>query len=136
MTEYQTDDLQTLVNDEKGKTWDGNIGLITVSEFIRANSNKTQCGSDLLLSADYYNNKICKNTNWLNTSRNDKWWTITARLNYSDSIIFIAPDIGGTIGSNYSQYYRTLDTYPVVHLNSNINLKGLGKLDDPFTITN
>ena len=36
-------DLQGQINDEKSKTWFGNVGLVTASEVLRANSNMVQC---------------------------------------------------------------------------------------------
>ena len=61
-------DLAKQIIDEKSKIWNGKIALITVSEYIRANSNINLCGNFYLVNAeavDAKDSSICKDTNWI-----------------------------------------------------------------------
>ena len=124
-------DLKDQINDEKSKIWSGDIALITVSEYIRTNSNKVQCGTFSLTNDNY---STCKNTTWLYL--NDNWWTLSPwtgsgyvfRL-YSDGLIdpyFVGNTCGGT--------YYTHGLRPTLYLNSNVQLTGSGKKSDPYKI--
>ena len=42
--------------------WTGNVGLIAPTDYLRANSNDSQCNSVMLL---YTNLEICNTTNWM-----------------------------------------------------------------------
>ena len=121
--------LSELISSEKGQVWNGKIGLITISEYLRANSNQSMCGID----KEYENREICKATNWL--YKNYNWWTIT---NYTpDRIFYISED-------NYFSYTnimgvskgKTSNIRPVLYLSPDITLSGTGSASDPYIITN
>ena len=74
---YGNTDLVDQINDEKSSRWSGNVGLITNSDWVRANSNISSCGTDNLQRSNY---STCRDTNWMYNS--DYWWTISPRMDY------------------------------------------------------
>ncbi len=116
-------DLETNINNENSKKWNGKIGLITVSEYIRTNSNTSKCGSTSLLGN---NVDLCKNTNWLFVN-GEYWWTLTPFSNYE--VIIIYPN--GSIGYNQA----TWETRPTLYLSSDIKITGGdGSQNNPYTL--
>ena len=74
-------DLPTQISEENATLWSGKIGLITASEYLKANSNLEQCGT---YNTNQSNASICKTTNW--TTINDEWLTITPIINTSNRL--------------------------------------------------
>ncbi len=60
--EDRNNDLAGQITGENGTTWNGSIGLITASEYLRANTNTAQCET---LSLNNDNRKTCLTTNWM-----------------------------------------------------------------------
>ena len=134
-----SNDLQAIINEENNILWKGNIGLISVSEYIRANSNLSNCGT---ISANNTNIATCTNTNWL--FNNNNYWTISAmdRAEDTTTVYYIKNDgkiseglvAGGGIvidgSSNYEYGVR-----PVTFLKSDIALSGTGTETNPFTLS-
>ena len=135
---YLNSDLSSQIKIENEVKWKGNIGLITVSEYLRANSNTNQCETFKKNNDNYYS---CKNTNWMYL--NSVWWTISPYEStfYSEWLIsndskfqsgVVAQSIpmGGfsILGSPY--YLR-----PVVFLKSDIKISGNGTQSDPYTLS-
>ncbi len=121
-----------------------NVGLITVSEYLRANPNKEQCGS---IQLNNTNNNICLSTNWINTiiysgDGYQYMWTISKSSQNNTGVYDITnsntdSDSGIINVNNYIDDVdgRTL-TYPSVYLTSDITLSGTGTQSDPYIITN
>ena len=131
--EYRNDDLEAQVNDENSTKWNGKIGLITASEFIRTFSNKTLCGTDELISENYFN--ICDRYGWLE-ERSD-WWTLTsATMSYGNQVLYVA--YGGYF--HYDDMYGASSPYdievrPVVALSSSVVIiGGTGTQSDPYRL--
>ena len=119
--------LADQINDENRTKWSGKIGLITVSEYIRSNSNQNTCGT---FSKINNNSNSCKNTNWMYL--NDHWWTMTAYEYTNDEAYEIIKD--GSI-FDYSVEYDAA-VRPAVYLSSDIKITGGdGSLSNPYTIT-
>ena len=133
MAKFDNYDLLAQIQSENSETWTGKVGLITASEYIRANSNKVpgECG---LWIANNDNHSSCKETNWMFNSQ-DEWWTITK--NEGSAYVANATRngyLGQTVSSaNYSEGSHGL-MRPVVYLSSNITLSGSGTSQDPYTI--
>lgn len=133
MAKYDNYDLFAQIKSENSETWSGNVGLITASEYIRANSNKVpgECG---LWVANNDNSSNCKKTNWMFNSQDD-WWTITK--NEGSSYVANAATSGylaQTVSdANYPNGSHGV-IRPVVYLSSDIILKGKGTAQDPYTI--
>lgn len=123
-------DLANQIVEEKAKNWDGKVGLISVSDYLKANSNTSQCGN---FSLNNSNMETCKQTNFLVQS--ERFWTITAYdkivLNTS-TVVFNITNSGG-IGSE-SAGYASYDILPTVYLKNTIILKGLGTESQPYVV--
>lgn len=157
-------DLTKQIIDEKSKIWNGKIALLSVSEYIRANSNIDLCESFYLNNTNY---DICKDTNWiynLSSLDNDFIRTLTpipeVELNgfliseYEDYRMWVY-DVAhegffsGKIAMSYfdfDSFGATINLYaypvnesgvsiiPVLYLTPNITLSGTGTEQDPYTI--
>ena len=114
--------LTIKIADEKGYDWYGKIGLITLSEYIRVNSNMSQCGTIYLLNN---NVNTCKNTTWMNSST---FWFITPN-NYG---VFYG---GGGISSQYA-HNTTISPRPSAYLSPSTKfVSGIGTQSDPFRLS-
>ena len=123
---YDNNDLADQIAAENGtQSQTASVGLITASEYLRANTNKDQCGS-LSLNNDNYN--TCKTTNWL--VKGTDYWTISPYASDSFSVFVV-------------RTYGYLDSYtarnaiavlPAITLSSDISLSGSGEALDPFVI--
>ena len=121
------DDLAAQIASEKGSTVEGNVGLLTHSDYLRANTNKAQCGTD---KVNFSNYRTCKNTDWLYTSSN-AWWTVSpssANTNTSWQIT-AAGDINAYSVTN------NRGVRPSVYLKSSITLSGQGTKSNPYKIS-
>lgn len=119
-------DLEQQIQSEKRNQYEANIGLINVSDYLKANINIEQCGTIQLNNKNYLE---CRNTNWLWKGNN--FWTISPAEETSYIVFYIT--ISGNI---YMNGVTDNDNYviPVVFLKSDITLNGNGTETDPFTI--
>ena len=117
-------DLVDQLNDEKSYKWNGKVGLITASDFLKSNSNQDQCGT-----MNLYNWKICSYTTWMYIP-GIYWWTISPEYGDTGEILV---DNRGYIGDYY--LFEENNVRPALYLNSNIYLKGNGTEDSPYEIT-
>lgn len=123
--------LADQINRERSNAWEGDIALITLSEYIRTNSKPTSCGT-FKLSDENYN--ICKDTTWL--SNNTSFWTITTNTDVYERAIYVsyigsisADDVEGTF---FSGPYAV---YPTLYLKPNIKIiGGDGSQGNPYQI--
>ena len=135
---YNNNNLQDQINDENSSIWNGEIGLIRVSEYLRTNSNRNECETMQLSNKKENNN--CYKSNWMYTTLVNTWWTITASNSYSHYVYLI--DAGHYDGdtyvrgrivdnsSDFSSYVR-----PVVYLSSDIKIiSGNGSSSSPYVI--
>ena len=78
--EYYNDDLANQIETEKEFSAASNVGLISASDFLKANSNTSLCGT---FSKSKSNYETCKPTNymvnWMGSS--GYYWTITLYSN-------------------------------------------------------
>ena len=123
---WQNNDLQGQITSENRYKWNGNIGLISVSDYIKANSNKETWGT-VNKNNSYYS--TCKNTNWMYIS-GTSWWTISPGSIYSYTVWNINSD--GYLYGNDAR--NSVGVRPAVFLNSSISLIGDGTESDPFII--
>ncbi len=122
---YNTD-LAAQIAIEKSITWAGNIGLISASDAIRANTNIEQCGNFKL---HYDNMAICKNTNYL-VPVSSFYWIISPYSGYSHLMCYV--HYNGSVDC-HSAFYGG-GVAPSVYLISNITLKGEGTSKNPYII--
>ena len=119
-------DLAGQIAAENGtQSQSASVGLITVSEYLRANTNKEECGNFSLINDNY---STCKTTNWL--VKGTMYWTISPYADYSNSVFYVFDD--GSLGNSYSLFpYAVL---PAITLSSDISLSGSGTAGDPYKI--
>lgn len=125
--------LNKLIEQENSNKWNGKIALITVSEYLRTNSNSS-C-DDTIGSFKPTN---CSNTTWLKMIGDYWWWGLTR---ISDEIYVLNFNAEGQIYFSRRSCYNNADSYgcqitvhPVVHLKSDIKLSGSGTSLDPYKI--
>ena len=120
-------DMIDQINDEKSVTSKVKIALPTVSEYIRANSNKNQCGT---LSSNSDNTKTCINSNWMYID--DYWWLLSPSFGGSDAVFYV-DSIGGIYG-NWTDAMLSA-VRPTVTLSSEVQIiGGDGSKSNPFII--
>ena len=120
-------DLAVQIASEQGTTWNGNIGLIAHSDYLRANSDMTNCGT---AKTNYENYETCRNTDWMYIS-GSYWWTISPSAGYRNYVWRVA-DVG-RLGANNANNSDAAPR-PAVYLKSDITLSGSGTSLDPFKI--
>ena len=123
-------DLAGQIADENGTTWNGKVGLITVSEYLRANTNTEQCGTFSLNNDNY---STCKTTNWMYSAvpSGDYMWTISPRAGSSDDVF----SVGSSGRVNGILAFSHRGVVPVFYLTSDITLSGTGEPGDPYVIS-
>jgi len=121
---WNNTDLAGQIASENGTTWTGNIGLMTVSEALRANTNTEQCENWNLNNT---NSSTCKTTNYI-VPTSGSLWTISPNSMY----VFIV-NSRGTLDYNWSNGSNT-GVLPALYLIPNITLSGEGTADNPYTI--
>lgn len=130
------DNLSTQINNENTTKWIGNIGLITSSEYIRANSNQNSCGSYKLNNNNYAN---CNKTNWITSLfGNNIIATINSIQGDTNGIVTVGGQmtygvLEGFIDENGAA--NTLNYFPVLYLSSEVKITGGdGSQNNPYTI--
>ena len=127
-----TDDnynLATQITSENATKWNGKIALVTVSEYIRSNSNKNSCGSFSLIN-DNYNS--CVSTGWMDN--NEYWWTLSPSVGHP-SYSFRVVSFGAIYDdTNVSNYYGG-DIHPALYLSPDVTLTGSGTQSDLYVLS-
>ena len=127
---YDNNDIQDQISDEKVTTSKVKVALPTVSEYIRANSNKEQCGT-LSLNNDNYST-TCKNSDWMFNST-FSWWTLSPYSDRSNGSFGV--DRNGTVFSDFASntYYAVR---PAITLSSEVQITGgTGTESDPYILS-
>ena len=130
-------DLATQINNENGTKWNGKVALVTVSEYIRSNSNKNSCGSFSLHNSSIYNG--CKNTTWMFYS-SDYWWTLSPHSGISYMSFNVNSTNGSVSSANVSSSGGALPgtrnvVRPALYLSSEVKITGgNGTQNDPYTL--
>ena len=129
------DNLIEQIDNEKSSIWNGNIALISLSEYIRANSND-QCNSFKKADSSY---ECCK-TNYLCNLYADSYWTISTSEN--NNVIYLyggyyisvsSPKLTGMPEPYVRPQYAV---FPTLYITSDIVLNGEGTSSNPYQITN
>lgn len=124
--EYLNNDMSTLISNENSIIRSSNIALPTVSEYIRTNRNKNNCGTMRLFNNNY---RSCGSTGWMDN--NNDWWAITP--------VYDSPSDIYSISSNDAIDRRNAiyncSVFPVLYLSSDTQITGgTGTKSDPYTI--
>ncbi|MCI9586160.1 MAG: hypothetical protein HFH45_05980, partial [Bacilli bacterium] len=124
---YNNTNLAGQIASENGITWTGNIGLMTLSEFLRSNTNTKQCGN---YSLNNTNRDICKATNYI-VPTSGYLWTVSPRPS-NIGIVFPVTSTGSVYNNIVT--YGALGVLPVLYLTSDIHLDGEGTQSNPYRV--
>ena len=129
-------DLARQIAAENGiQSQSASVGMITASEYLRANTNIEECEN---LSINNTNKATCKTTNWMYNivPSGSTLWTISPpTLNrYFVFSVSGIPSTAGFVSSNGVSNSKGVS--PAVYLSSDITLQGTGTELDPYVITN
>lgn len=120
------DDLRNQITSENRRQSNNSyVGLMTVSEYLRSNTNKGSCET---FSLNNFNFSACQSTNWMFNGK--AFWTLTADDLKPYMVNFVQDD--GTINRDNS--HVLFGVRPVLVLKDNISLIGQGTKDNPFAI--
>ena len=126
---YGNNDLANTINEENNKKWTGKVALVTMSEYLRSNSNKSSCGTFSLYSSNY---SSCKDTTWIYYS-SDYWCVLSPCSEYSSNVLGVA--IGGFV-DNYRADITDFSVRPALYLSSDIKITGGdGSQSNPYQIS-
>ena len=121
--------LASQINDENSKKWNGKVALPTVSEYIRTNNDKSNCGTFRLI---YDNCDRCMSTGWMDTKIVDYWWTLSPHTGYPTIVFNVSYQ--GRIYRDYA-YNSNIAVRPTIYLSSDIQITGgNGTSSDPYRI--
>ena len=124
---YDNNDLADQINDEKSTTWNGKVALVTVSEYLRSNSNQSSCGT---FSKNNDNYSTCQNSSWMYI--NDNWWTLSPFAGSSLAVFYVHSN--GYVNNNYA-YNAIGAVRPAVYLSSGVQIvSGDGSQNNPYQI--
>ena len=122
-------DITDQINDEKSVTSKVKIALPTLSEFLRANSNKEQCGTSTLHNHNY---SICKDSDWMFNA--DDNWMLTPNSSYPNTVFQTGTYGDITFNYNGAKYAKNA-VRPTVILSSSVQITGGdGSKSNPYTI--
>ena len=128
-------DLAGQIADENGtQSQSASVGMITASEYLRANTNTEQCEN---MSINNTNRTICLTTNWMYNIVPSGGYLWTLSPNASDSIyvfiVFGSSDYAGRVHGLNASTSRGVS--PAVYLSSDITLTGDGSQGNPYVIS-
>ena len=115
--------LSSVISKENSTKWNGKISLVTASEYIRSNSNKSSCE---LFDSNY---NMCNKTTWMNF--NEYWWALSSDAGDYRRVFLITSY--GNVESEYA--HGSFAVRPVVYLSSEVKITGgTGSQSNPYTI--
>ena len=133
-------DLSNQIKNENLNSWNGKVGLMTASEYLRTNSNTEQCKT-MALEIDNY--ELCVNTSWIYDIINDEdtLYLITTIDDNSPMLAVVLnwtnnSPLYGLAGLLYSTGVVSSSVNPVIYLSPDIQLQGSGNELEPYTISN
>ena len=137
--ERKNDTIALNISYEKKYTWSGMVGLINVSDVLRASRNEkctsvSSAAQETSLNDEY--KQYC-NDSYLFRLKSSLGWTINADI--SDTMnTYVVWTVIGTSESGFfsgNSAFINRDVYPVLFLNSNITLIGEGTESNPYKIS-
>ena len=128
---YNVNNLTNTINNENSKRWNGKVALVTASEYVRSNSNKSSCGTVQQLWDNA--SGLCKETTWMYYSSN-YWWTLSSRSDNSVTVFTINNSYGG-FSYNNGNANNSNAVRPTLYLSSEVKLSGSGTQSDPYVVS-
>ena len=127
-------DLAGQIADENGtQSQSVSIGMITASEYLRANTNIEQCET---LSLNNTNRTTCKTTNWMYSivPSDSHLWTISPRASFFGANVFcVLGNNDGYMSNDFASNSHGVS--PAVYLSSDIILTGDGSQGNPYILS-
>jgi len=126
-------DLAAQIKSENTIKWNGNIALLSISDFLKANTNTEQCENYKIYNE---NATTCRTTNYIfsivGSGTNVFSWLISP----SSTNTFHTGILDGNRGriAFFTAYSGIPKNIPSVYLISNITLSGEGTKSNPYTI--
>ncbi len=133
VTKKNETSLANTITQEQAYKWKGKVGLMNVSDYVKASTNSS-CTS----VSEYYSNSSCYNNsathNWIFAGPAAKTysWTIAPYSHSTAYYVLFVYSSGKFAGPVASSIYGAA---PVLYLSSNIQLSGKGTSGEPFTIS-
>ncbi len=128
--------LSSQITNEKMYSAVSNIGLIQVSDYIKANTNEQLCGNLSLTNKNYYS--TCNATQWMDYGNN--YWTIAPWYNSGghncDNSSGVIPVTRAGDLSGFNANSTDNGVVPSIYLKADTKLSGNGTEEKPYTITN
>lgn len=118
--EYLNYDYYDTLDSKYKKIVNGDIGIMSMADYIEANSNLKLCGS---LDLYFRNDEKCLKTNYINGTA----WTLTKE---EDTVFYV----GNTYFNDIRPSDSSFGVLPVLYLDRNIELYGKGTLQNPYKI--
>ncbi len=129
VTDYNND-MQDQISDEKVTTSKVKVALPTLSEYIRANSNKEQCGTFSLNNNNY---STCKNSDWMYDS-SLYWWTLSPYSGSSNHLFYVNSNCN--VNSDGIANLTYFAVRPAITLSSEVQITGgTGTESDPYILS-
>lgn len=124
-TSSSVDNIATSIADEKTTCWNCKIALLTASEYVRANSNISLCGSLLDLRE---NNVACRVDNYLYDGKSTCLLTPYKSLTWQNMI--------ASFYGNVNNYLvdTSWDFHPAFYLSSDVSISGSGTESNPYVL--
>ena len=132
---YDNSDLAGQIADENNtQSQSASIGMITASEYLRANTNKEQCEN---MNINNTNITTCKTTNWMFSivPSNDYLWTISPRASYGTGVFCVVGDSSSAGRLVSHNAINSVGVSPALYLSSDITLSGTGESSNPYVIS-
>ena len=133
--EVDRNSLEGLCESEANITWNGKVGLMNLSDYLKASTNE-----ECISYADSRLGNACsyENGNYLDELKTESWtinhYDYTLNKIYSSGVHTVSYTDEGMCSGYYSTSYYQVR--PVVFLSSMITLEGEGTINNPFVITN
>ncbi len=125
--------LQTSVNEEKKETWDGKIGLMNVTDYVKASINSACTSVSAYLNEETcYENSDTHNWIYIDIATDSEYlWTIAPILDAPHIVWCVSSAPGAFDGFGAINPYGVA---PVLYLSSDISLEGDGTSNSPYTV--
>ncbi len=126
--------LSNTITQESNYKWKGKVGLMNVSDYVKASTNLSCTSvSTYVSTSSCYNNSATHNWIFAGPASSSYSWTITPYSDLSFYEVFIVHKYGGSIYDNSAD--SSNGVAPVLFLSSNIKLKGEGTTNTPYEIS-
>ena len=127
---YDETNLSNTISQEAAYKWKGKVGLINLSDYVKASTNSA-CDSvnAYRSSSSCYNSSETHNWIFAVVVKIYSWTIAPCSYSHAGYVVSVGSDGGLDIIIDYSS-----GAAPVLYLSSNISLGGEGTSDNPYTV--